>query len=86
MGVLDLFKKKRKENKKELDVPAAPPTADELPTFPVSGDIWFDTNATPSAVNVWDGSSWLLVGSDFWSLTGNLGTDATTDFIGRFDK
>jgi hypothetical protein len=37
MGFLDILKGKKKEElpeKRELDIPAAPPTSEELPTFP----------------------------------------------------
>ena len=42
MGVFDFLKSKKTEDKmwkKELEVPAAPPTAEELPEFPSPKDI-----------------------------------------------
>ena len=55
------------------------------PSFPVSGDIWFNTSLVPTSVNVWDGSSWLALGNNFWSRDGNAGSNPTTEFLGTTD-
>ena len=67
-----------------IDVDAVT-TATATPAVKNMGDIWFDTNATPNILKVWDGNTWLSLGNNFWSLTGNSGTNATTDFAGTTD-
>jgi hypothetical protein len=49
------------------------------------GDIWLDTSVTPNILNIWDGNTWISINDQFWSLQGNTGTDAATDFIGTVD-
>jgi len=46
-------------------------TSNSSPQSPVEGDIWFDTNTSPSTCKLWDGSTWLTlnVGGD---VTGSL--------------
>ena len=41
MGFMNIFKSKKRESldKKELDIPPAPPTSDELPEFPSPSEI-----------------------------------------------
>lgn len=60
-------------------------TSVTAPTDPLEGDVWFDTNTTPTTANIWNetSTSWISLGND-WSLTGNSGT-SPTDFIGTID-
>ncbi|WP_111709249.1 autotransporter outer membrane beta-barrel domain-containing protein [Lutibacter citreus] len=60
-------------------------TSNSAPINPQIDDLWFDTNATPTAVKVWDGTTWLSFASDFWSLTGNSGLTSGTNFLGTTD-
>jgi hypothetical protein len=60
-------------------------TSATAPTIKNIGDIWLDTAVTPNTLNVWDGNSWISINGQFWSLQGNTGTDAATDFIGTLD-
>jgi hypothetical protein len=60
-------------------------TNDVAPDIKNIGDIWLDTSTTPNTLNVWDGNSWILINGQFWSLQGNTGTEAATDFIGTLD-
>jgi hypothetical protein len=60
-------------------------TSATAPTIKNIGDIWLDTTVTPNTLNVWDGNSWISINGQFWSLQGNTGTNATTDFIGTAD-
>ncbi|RZN82783.1 MAG: hypothetical protein EVB11_07190 [Winogradskyella sp.] len=59
------------------------------PTNPLEGDVWYDTNTTPLIVKIWDEPSgqWEEVPgiNNFWSLTGNSGTNPTTNFLGTID-
>ncbi|RVU91996.1 hypothetical protein [Flavobacterium columnare] len=65
---------------------------------PVAGTIVYNTATTGTAPNnvvpgfyYWNGSSWLLLtsqatsGSSQWTLTGNAGTSASTNFVGTTD-
>ena len=60
-------------------------TNDAAPAIKNIGDIWLDTSVTPNTLNVYDGNFWISFGQQFWSLKGNTGTDAATDFIGTAD-
>ncbi|MCF2873220.1 MULTISPECIES: hypothetical protein [unclassified Tenacibaculum] len=51
----------------------------------VENDIWFDTSTTPNTIKVWDGTTWLSLANNFWSLAGNGGTNPTTNFLGTSD-
>lgn len=57
------------------------------PPNPLEGDVWYDTTTTPITVNIWDEPSgtWLPVPNQFWSLTGNIATNPTTNFVGTID-
>lgn len=60
-------------------------TSTTAPVSPVENDLWFDTSTTPNTIRVWDGSSWLAFGNNFWSLIGNSGTSPITNFLGTTD-
>ncbi|WP_299160609.1 hypothetical protein [uncultured Tenacibaculum sp.] len=51
----------------------------------LENDIWFDTSTTPNTIKVWDGTTWLSLANNFWSLTGNAGTNPTTNYLGTSD-
>jgi hypothetical protein len=61
-------------------------TNPNIPTpIAVENDTWFDTSTTPHTVKQWNGSAWVAFANNFWSLTGNSGTNPTTNFIGTTD-
>jgi len=39
------------------------PYSTSTPTSPVTGDMWLDSNSTPPALKVYDGSSWIQLGA-----------------------
>lgn len=61
-------------------------TSGAEPTTPLEGDVWFDTTVTPNVIKIRDGALWRpIVDNNKWSLTGNAGTDPTTNFLGTTD-
>jgi hypothetical protein len=39
------------------------PYSTSTPTSPVTGDVWIDSNSTPPALKVYNGSSWVQLGA-----------------------
>ena len=39
------------------------PYSTSTPTSPVTGDMWLDSNSTPPALKVYDGSNWVQLGA-----------------------
>lgn len=61
-------------------------TSNTTPIAPLEDDLWFDTSVTPNVIKVWDGTSWLSISdNNKWALTGNSGTNPTTNFLGTTD-
>ena len=56
-------------------------TSNTAPAIKNISYIWLDTSVTPNTLNVWDENAWISINGQFWSLKGNTGTDAATDFI-----
>ncbi len=52
---------------------------------PATGLLIYQTNNTPGFY-YFDGTVWLHLGANNWRLTGNAGTNATTNFIGTTDN
>ncbi len=73
------------------DVSASSP----LPSTLLEGTIVYNTNSTTiggsgTGIYYWDGSNWNFLANtttalNYWSLTGNSGTSASTNFIGTSD-
>ncbi len=66
-----------------------------LPASLITGTVVFNTNASTTGGNgvglyFWNGSAWAAVSqiasSTAWSLTGNSGTNSTTNFLGTTDN
>lgn len=62
-------------------------TASVAPANPLVDDVWFDTNTSPNIAKIWDGTQWLTISNNgnFWALSGNSGTDDSTNFLGTTD-
>ena len=66
-------------------------SATTAPLGPLEGDVWYNTTNPTSTINIWDGTSWLVQDlesdfeANFWSFTGNSGTNSSTNFAGTID-
>ena len=56
------------------------------PQMPESGEVWIDTSNSISVSSIYDGTQWHLLSSPTWFVSGNTGTDSSTDFIGTTDN
>ena len=62
-------------------------TSASSPTTPLEGDVWYDTNTTPTSIKIWDGSVWLDMehkgteGSVFFAGSDNLPIQNNSHFF-----
>jgi hypothetical protein len=58
-NVADVYNTSQSDNRYEKLIPYSTST----PTSPVTGDMWLDSNSTPPALKVYDGSNWVQLGA-----------------------
>ncbi|OSY87726.1 hypothetical protein WH52_09865 [Tenacibaculum holothuriorum] len=67
-------------------------SSNTAPTNPIEGDVWFDTNSSPTTIKIWDeqfgpSGDWRNLSDAIgeWKLSGNSGTNSSTNFLGTTD-
>jgi hypothetical protein len=58
-NVADVYNTSQSDSRYEKLIPYSTST----PTSPVTGDMWLDSNSTPPALKVYDGSNWVQLGA-----------------------
>jgi hypothetical protein len=58
-NVADVYNTSQSDSRYEKLIPYSTST----PTSPVTGDMWLDSNSTPPALKVYNGSSWIQLGA-----------------------